>query len=93
MRGGSIGARDFVLVPLDQALIPAIQSLGFSGNGDILLHFDSIIGRSYQLQSSGNITNPGWMNMGDPVMATGNDSIFTAPMNGQQNFYRIMLMP
>jgi hypothetical protein len=91
--GGSIGARDFVLVPLDQALIPAIQSLGFSGNGDILLHFDSIIGRSYQLQSSGNITNPGWMNMGDPVMATGNDSIFTAPMNGQQNFYRIMLMP
>jgi hypothetical protein len=90
---GSIGARDFVLVPLDQALVPAIQSLGFSGNGNILLHFDSEIGRSYQLQSAGNLASPSWQNMGDPMMATGNDSIFTAPMSGDRNFYRIMLMP
>ncbi len=91
--GGSVGAQDFVLVPLDQALVPAVQSLSFTGNGSVLLHFDSEIGRMYQLQSSGSLTNPGWLNVGEAMMATGNDTIVTAPMSGDQNFYRIMLMP
>jgi hypothetical protein len=88
-----MGARDFVLIPLDQALVPAVQSLGFAGNGDVLLHFDSELGRVYQLQSSDSITNPGWMNEGDPVMATGDDTVLTAPMVAPHKFYRIMLMP
>jgi len=90
---GNPGAQDFVLVPLDQALAPAVQSIGFSGNGDFLMHFDSEIGRSYQLQSSDNITDSGWINVGDPVMATGSDTAFTAPITGAHNFYRILLMP
>lgn len=91
--GGAIGARDFVLVPLDQALLPAIQSLAFTGNGSFLMHFDSDIGHVYQLQMSSSITNPGWINVGDPVMATGNDTMITAPIGGNLTFYRVMMMP
>ena len=91
--GGNPGALDFVLLPLDTALVPAIQSVSLSG-GNVIIHLDSDVGHSYQLQSSLSITNPfPWKNEGSPVMATGPDTILTAPVGGAVNFYRVMLMP
>jgi hypothetical protein len=91
---GMPGARDFVLLPLDTVLAPGIQSINISG-GNVILHIDSDIGRSYQLQSVSALGPQPlpWTNMGDPVMATGADTILSAPVSGAQAFYRVMLMP
>ena len=91
---GMPGARDFVLLPLDTEMAPGIQSISISG-GNVILHIDSDIGRSYQLQSVsalGPQPSP-WINVGEPVMATGGDTILSAPVSGAQTFYRVMLMP
>ena len=89
---GAPGAQDFVLLPLDTAIVPAVQSIGISG-GSFIVHINSAVGRSYQLQSTVNLNNPTWINAGSPVMAVSGDTILTAPMTGAQNFYRVMLMP
>jgi hypothetical protein len=90
---GNPGAMDFVLVPLDAALAPTIQSIGVSG-GNVMIDWTSIYGRMYQLQSSISITNPfPWINVGSPVMAVGEDTSMTVPVGGAQSFYRVMLMP
>jgi hypothetical protein len=91
---GMPGARDFVLLPLDTEMAPGIQSINLSG-GNVILHIDSDIGRSYQLQSVSALGPQPlpWINMGEPVMATGGDTILSAPVSGAQAFYRVMLMP
>jgi hypothetical protein len=89
-----LGATDFVLLPLDAALAPSLTSVGISGN-NVMIHFGSLLGRTYQLQSTSAITDGTipWANVGNPVMATGADTMFTMPAGGAQNFYRLVLMP
>jgi hypothetical protein len=88
-----IGATDFLLVPLDAALVPAVQSLGVSG-GNFTIGWSSVYGRSYQVQSKSSLdsTVP-WGNVGSPVMAMGGDMSMTAPMGGNQSFFRVLLLP
>lgn len=91
---GNPGAQDFVLVPLDAAMVPAIQSFSISG-ANVVIHIDSVSGRSYQLQAT-SVMGPQplpWSDVGSPVMAVSGDTTLTAPMVGAQNFYRVMLMP
>ena len=92
---GNPGARDFVLLPLDSLLVPAIQSIAVSG-GSVILHVETDIGHNYQLQSATDINQPNsppWVSVGDPVMATGPDTLMVAPVGGAQSFYRVVLMP
>ena len=90
---GAPAATDFVLVPLDTALLPAIQSIGVSG-GNVTIDFSSVDGQMYQLQSSATLGGAAsWGNVGSPVMAVGADTIVQTPIGGAQNFYRLMLMP
>jgi hypothetical protein len=91
---GMPGARDFVLLPLDTEMAPGIQSINISG-GNVVIHIDSEIGHSYQLQQASDLgprPHP-WTDLGEPVMATGADTILSAPVSGAQSFYRVMLMP
>ena len=90
---GAPGATDFVLLPLNTALLPAIQSIGISG-GNVTMDFSSVDGQMYQLQSSAALGGAAsWGNVGSPVMAVGADTIVQTPIGGAQNFYRLMLMP
>ncbi len=90
---GNPGAMDFVLVPLDASLVPAIQSIGVSG-GNVTIDFSSVNGQMYQLQSSAALGGAAsWGSVGSPVMAVGADTIIETPIGGAQNFYRVMLMP
>ena len=90
---GQQGATDFVLVPLDAALVPAIQSIG-AGGGNFTVGWSSVYGRSYQLQSRSTLdSTSSWQDVGSPVMALGGDMSITAPMVGSQSFYRVMLVP
>lgn len=90
---GNPGAMDFVLVPLDAALAPTVQSIGVSG-GNVTIDWTSVYGRMYQLQSKENLGGASsWGNVGSPVMAVGEDTSMTVPVGGAQSFYRVMLMP
>jgi hypothetical protein len=90
---GDLGATDFVLLPLDAALAPSLNSATFSGR-NVVLHIGSLVGRTYQLQSNGALdgTSP-WVNVGNPVTALDGDTMFTVPAVQTQGFYRVLLMP
>jgi hypothetical protein len=90
---GHFAGTDYVLLPLDAALAPSIMSVGVAG-GNFMIHIDSIVGRTYQLQTAGDLSSPNpWANVGNPVMANGADTMFTEKAGGARNFYRVLLMP
>lgn len=86
-------AMDFVLVPLDAALTPTVQTFGVSG-GNVTIGWSSVYGRNYQLQSRSTLGGASsWNNLGDPIMALGGDASMTVPIGGNASFYRVVLMP
>lgn len=63
---------------------------------DFSLTWNSASGLSYQLQYATNMANPNWMNLGAPVVATGNSMTITdgsAGSSSHQRFYRLILSP
>ena len=88
-----LAATDFVLVPLDAVLVPAIQSIGVSG-GNVTIGWSSVYGRNYQLQSKSSLgSGSGWGNGGSPVMAVSGDTSMTTAAGSSASFYRVVLMP
>jgi hypothetical protein len=90
---GNPGAMDFVLVPLEAASPPEIQSVNLTA-GNVLVDWSSVYGEMYQLQSTPVLdASPIWSNVGNQIMAVGGDTIVSVPVGGNQSFYRVELVP
>jgi hypothetical protein len=73
--------------------LPVFQSVNVSGNS-LAFTWSAMVGRTYQLQFSTNLTRTNWVNLGTNVIATNSnmsasDTIGPAP----QRFYRVVLLP
>jgi len=72
---------------------PAVfQSVTQSG-GQINMSWSATYGRSYQVQSTTNLSAQNWQNVGTPVIANGPTASFSDAISGPQRFYRVGLLP
>jgi len=76
--------------PNSAASVFRISGLVETG-GSVEIAFESVAGRSYQLQVKAEL-GAVWMDLGDPVDAAGSVSSITAPVAGVRSFYRIKLL-
>jgi hypothetical protein len=73
------------------ALPPRIQSVGRSGN-NIVLTWNSMAGRTYQVQYTPSVSPTSWNNVGSPVAATGPTTSISDPMLPNGRFYRVVML-
>ncbi len=86
---GAYGLDD---VSVETAPAPVLQSVALAG-GNITLTWSAVASLSYQIQSTTNLTNPRWTNVGS-VTASGNVMSASPPVGtASQQFYRVILMP
>ena len=72
---------------------PAFQTIARTGS-TIAFAWSAVVGRSYQLQFTTNLTQPNWTNSGNPLTAT-NTTATASDTSGadRQRFYRVILLP
>ncbi len=86
---GAFGLDDVVVETMPGPVVQAATLIG----GSIAFTWSSIPGRSYQIQSTSDLSNPNWTNAGQPVPATGNTASVSEPMGtGSQQYYRVRLL-
>lgn len=79
-------SRTFTVV----VLLPPQASIGRDGN-NISLTFDTIAGRTYQVQYKNNLNDAEWLPMNAPLVAAGSTLGITDTIGGEpQRFYRIV---
>ncbi|SPE54663.1 exported hypothetical protein [Verrucomicrobia bacterium] len=84
---------DFVLLPLDSALQPTIESAGLLGSS-LNLVWTSIPGRVYHVEYTTDLTAPNWIDTGlGDIPADNADTSALVPLPGAQAFYRVYLLP
>jgi len=73
---------------------PQFTVLERRGNG-AYISWSSQLGRSYQFEFKNDLSDPAWMPLGLPVVATNNVMPFVVPDIGaeQQKFYRVLVAP
>jgi len=72
---------------------PVFQTVVNTG-GLVSLTWSSILGRNYQLQSSGDLSAGNWSNLGPSVTATNAlTSASDSSSTSSQRFYRVILLP
>lgn len=71
---------------------PRSRAALINGSGVASLTFDTIPGRNYRVEYTGNLVEPiTWQQLGDPFTATGDSRTINDPIGGnQQRFYRIV---
>jgi hypothetical protein len=75
------------------ALPPQIQSVTRSGN-NIVLTWNSMAGRTYQVQYTASLSPTSWSNLGSPIGATGPTASASDPfVPGARRFYRVVMLP
>jgi subtilase family serine protease len=84
----AFGLDDVSVTPI---VPPAFSSVAAS-NGEVLFHWSTLPGFSYQLQYATNLAAPLWVNSGGPIAATNVEVAATdpAPVNPQR-FYRVVM--
>jgi uncharacterized repeat protein (TIGR03803 family) len=81
----------FELILFDPA--PVLLSLTPT-NISVALSWSAVAGRTYQLQSNGDLGNNGWSNVGLPVTATNSVAVGTDPSAlVARRFYRVTMLP
>jgi len=81
---------DITLTPLP---LPVFQSLATSGSS-LQLTWVSMPGLTYQVQYKTNLLQSDWINLGQPVVATGYSSLLldtNALSSSSRRFYRLMI--
>ena len=72
---------------------PVLNSAAVS-SGAIAFSWSAFLNVSYQIQSTTNLINSGWANLGSPIRATNNVVNVSLPMsNVPKQFYRVILSP
>jgi hypothetical protein len=79
---------------LDSNSLLKVTANFFSGN-DALITVATVIGKTYQLETSISLANGSWSPIGDPVTATGLTTDFTHPdgAGDPKRFYRVRVVP
>jgi hypothetical protein len=73
------------------ALPPRVQSVARSGN-NIVLTWNSMAGRTYQVQYTASVSPTSWNNLGSPVAATGPTTSISDPILPNGRFYRVVML-
>jgi hypothetical protein len=72
---------------------PAFNSIAFQ-NGQLLLNWNTVPGRAYQIEFTRDLTQSAWRPLGEVVMATGFVTTFAdAPGSNPERFYRVRVVP
>jgi hypothetical protein len=72
---------------------PALQSATLTG-GSIMFTWSGIANVSYQVQATGDLSNPSWTNVAAAVIAPGNIVSVSEPIGAtSQQFYRVIQLP
>ena len=72
---------------------PAFQAVAKSG-GAVNLTWSAMNGLAYQLQYTTNLTQDSWVNVGNPVNASGGTASTPNPTpSNPMRFYRLILLP
>ena len=72
---------------------PVLKSAAVS-NGKIAFSWSAFLNVPYQIQSTTNLSNSGWINLGSPILATNNSvNVSMSIGDTQKQFYRVILSP
>jgi hypothetical protein len=84
---------DYLLIPLDSALQPFIDSVGIAGS-QVSLSFSSVPGRTYRVQYKSDLGAPSWAatSLGDIPADTG-ETAASLPVGAAQSYFRVVLLP
>ena len=76
----------------DNSPVPApVLTLSPGGSGAIAFGWDTILGRTYRVQSATNLVNPDWQPVGDPITATNSPTSVSYPVASESpRFYRVV---
>ncbi|HEV7927609.1 MAG TPA: hypothetical protein VGR14_19815, partial [Verrucomicrobiae bacterium] len=86
---GAFGLDD---VRVETVPAPVAQSASISG-GMITFTLGSVANVSYQIQSTTDLGNPTWTDVGPPVIASGDQLSVSEPVSGgSQQFYRVIMV-
>jgi hypothetical protein len=89
---GGPGTTDYLLMPLDAALMPQIGGATVGGP-NVNIIWSAIPGRTYRIQSKSALNLP-WDDSGlGDIMAVDGEMNAMVPIMGTQGFYRVYLMP
>jgi len=87
---GAFGLDD---VTVETVPAPVLGSAVVSG-GNISFSWSAFPNVSYQIQSTTNVGNPSWTNIGVPIVATGNIVNASEPAGpAPLRFYRVLMLP
>ncbi len=95
---GGPGTIDYLLVPLDAALQPQVDSVSAIVDpvlgGSLKLTWSAVPGRIYNIQYASDLSSPAWMDsgMGD-IPAWNSEMSVMLPVAGAHGFYRVYLVP
>lgn len=98
--GQSAASSELVLTPEapiggTEALAPQMVMSGTGANTNISFNVQSsVVGHSYQLQYSGDLSSGSWTDIGSPQSGTGGILIFSITVNpgtAPNGFYRILI--
>jgi len=71
--------------------IPVITSLGQT-NGAVTFSWNSVVGQTYQMQYTSDLSATNWQDLGDPIVATGSTIVTNdSPAPAPRRFYRVVL--
>jgi hypothetical protein len=87
---GAFGLDDVIV----QAVPGPVLNSAAVFSGKIAFSWTAFLNVSYQIQSTTNLGNSGWTNLGGPILATNNSVSVSLPIgNGIKQFYRVILSP
>jgi len=75
-------------------LAPELLGLGFTPDGQCILHCSTVPGRLYQLEAKAKLDEPAWQ-LVDEVRATGRETVLSDPAasGARTRFYRALAVP
>ena len=68
----------------------AISSFGIDASSNLVVSWESIVGKSYQVQSSTSLTGSSWSNIGVPITGNGTVMNYSTPATQSAQFFRVI---
>jgi hypothetical protein len=66
-----------------------ITSVALQPNASVVLKWQSIAGKNYQVESSADLSGGSWSPLGVPVLATGTETSVTNSVSQPTQFFRV----
>jgi hypothetical protein len=73
---------------------PMLRPVVFSANGQTILEWSAVSGRTYRLEFKEDLEEPAWQTVGQITASASTASLVdSSPVKGSQRFYRVVLLP